>query len=362
MEAARALKLEERQIRQRLKLRPALREAAAGQKLTMERWNRARGSAPSAATVIRLFGSWRRALAASGLSKVRSWSPQEVRNALRAFRATGHSSQAAYEEWCGEESPPVSELIRIHGSWKKALESGRPTEAECRRALADFHADNLSTLREYETWAKGRDVPYSGEIRRVLRWTFASRLSEKAALQALRRVAGPDGLTRKQYDAQRLDREPASDLIRRHFGSWRRALERAEIVSNPPGPEVCQRSLRAFLRSGSGHTAAAYESWRRSRLDRPTAREVRAALGSWREAMTSTTGLNYVKHDGWRESQMRELLKVGWSRRKVAESFGVDRKAVDALALPSRRQRRRSEKPIKSSGPGGSRSKRATTA
>lgn len=87
---------------------------------------------------------------------------------------------------------------------------------------------------------------------------------------------------------------PPAAYVRLRFGSWTKACERAGVPNRrqlrPAGArrrwsdaELAEH-LRAFLASGTGISAAAYEAWSSGRPDTPSATTFSARFGSWTKA------------------------------------------------------------------------------
>lgn len=114
-----------------------------GRPPTSTSWRTASREHPSAERVRIVFGSFKRGQAAAGMRTVRSltgvvWTRATIRQALFEWRFE-HGRSPKAEEWRASEDPrwpSTSTVIRLFGSWNKAIVSAGYTPGYVRKAAA----------------------------------------------------------------------------------------------------------------------------------------------------------------------------------------------------------------------------------
>jgi hypothetical protein len=83
---------------------------------------------------------------------------------------------------------------------------------------------------------------------------------------------------------------PGWQTMTLRFGSWRGALERAGLPTNPPHPgpqkefseaDAVAAVVKCWRQAGGAPTVAAYEKWQRDQVTQPSASTVRKLAGAW---------------------------------------------------------------------------------
>ena len=212
------------------------------------RWAREYPAWPATATVVRLFGSWNRALQAAGLSiKPYAYTDEEVLEALRAD-ADRLGRAPIREEWSHRplDVPGVGAVQTHFGSWNAGL-----------------RAAGLEVNKEYGKWTR------------------------ELAIAALRRDAKRRGRspTSGEWSTARRSR-PHSATVEKLFGSWNAGLRAAGLQPNAEPDKWTPATVLEALR-GLEHELGRQPTTRdlqRPRAGYPNRAVVRRKLGSWAAA------------------------------------------------------------------------------
>lgn len=177
-------------------------------------------------------------------------------------------------------------------------------EAEIIRALQTAASLTPSlTVKQYQLWARGRDVPSFLDVLYVYgTWTNALRASDlleaqryetKEIICALRLALKQEGsLTSAHYQRWAEGREvPSIGDIITHFGSWSlaiKAIERLEdkhftVQPEREKAEMVQALFEAY-RILIPFNAITYQKWA-NRFHKPSVAKVSRRFGSWKRAL-----------------------------------------------------------------------------
>jgi len=294
----------------------------------------------------RIFGSWRAAVEAVGLSyaqvRPRRWTPEAILAAIRERRDSGLPVRAA--ETSRGRSGMLEAVRREFGSWRKALDAAgipRPASPAPRRkvrwtpqailaAIRERHAAVLSirsarvkreagglsgaALREFGSWraaveAAGLSCP---EPRPRILWTRERVIdSVRERHQAGRPIAGR-GVCREAWGLV--------NAGRKFFGGWRAAVEAAGIAypGRLPSKRWTREEMVEALRKMEGEQGFA-GAWRLDRIRREGYENLRLAIrrefGSLRRAKESAGVRTWPL---WTRERVREAILL---RRERGESL-----------------------------------------
>lgn len=144
---------------------------------------------PSWSTIRNRFGGWRRALEAVGGNPSRpAHSTTDVLEAIREFSLSGRPvTSKEYELWAGEnQKPALRTVYRRLGTWSQALSKAgvqKISKAEIIEALLAFSLEeDLLTAQTYIAWAEKRNAPSLEVVRR--RFGSFRKALEAAELEA----------------------------------------------------------------------------------------------------------------------------------------------------------------------------------
>jgi len=232
---------------------------------------------PSYPTVLKLFGSWEKALAKAGFSPIPlvKYTDDDLIKSLQkcAEQNDGHISQDIYKKDC--PSPSAHTIIERFGSWENALEKAglrtntyrnEPyTKEEMITALQRFYQENGGYISNTTYYASGR-TPSPSAIRNTFgSWNQALieagipinvkqklRFTKKQMIVSLKRVAEqvPTVLSRKLYQSLKQKDDPSSSSIERYFGTWNQALQEAGLptMKKKYTKEEIKESIQLFFK------------------------------------------------------------------------------------------------------------------
>jgi hypothetical protein len=271
------------------------------------RWERDCPRFPPRSHVTRRFESWNAALQAAGFDRPRprAWRDDEILAQLRAW-ASERGRAPSSVEWDG--SPDRDIVSARFGGWNVALRQAGLEPRFVRRRWTD--EDILDGLRRWEV-DHGRPprsmdrVGLNGEypspalvVTRFGSWRQAliaaglepgnpPAVTKEAIIDALRSYHASHGQS-PTTTAWRDERQfPVSETIIRHCGSWRAALELAELPPPDPAPrgpsdDEILEALRAYRREwGAPPTIREWNERHR----RPGFKLIRGRFGSWTAAL-----------------------------------------------------------------------------
>ena len=216
---------------------------------TYARWSNGK-EIPSITTIINVFGSWREALHAAGLSSIRPYySDQEILAFIKEASERLHPFHSnSYREWAKAKHGPSLTLINLRfGSWSRALEEAHiemtrsicMTEERIINALLEA-SDVLPrlTTQTYSIWAQENGHPTVATIaRKYGSWVDAltcldiapprRKWVEEDVLDALRQAQQElPSLSIIHYRKWAEGRAvPSTSTINALFGSWTSAVQ-----------------------------------------------------------------------------------------------------------------------------------------
>jgi hypothetical protein len=272
------------------------------------RWERDCPRFPPVSHVTRRFGSWNKALQAAEFDRPRppSWSDSEILDALRQW-AHAHSKAPLSTEW--DRSPDAGVISKRFGSWNTALlAAGLEPRVVRRRDWTDEEivtglqrlADDLGRHPRSTDRVGSRGIFPSpalaiqrfGSWRRAL---LAAGLepgnppptTDRRVVDALREYHRKHGCSPTTTSWKAVGGLPAADTIIRHCGSWRAAIELAEL----PVPQRAQRGpsddgVIAALREYRDEldVAPTMAAWRKQHRQ-PGVKLIRNRFGTWEQAL-----------------------------------------------------------------------------
>ncbi|MDQ2894089.1 MAG: sigma-70 region 4 domain-containing protein [Actinomycetota bacterium] len=285
---------------------------------TTSEWQRL-GLAPNTITISGRFGSWNAALTAAGLAprRVRTgWSDQEILDGLQRFAADhGRPPRSTDRVGSLSEYPSPALAVTRFGSWsaalgKAGLEPGNrppvtdreivrvlrgyqrehrrsPTTTAWKRAAMRPHAETI--IRHCGSWAQALALAGIKPAERVPRGP-----SREEIVSALRAYACAHGKPPSSTAWRNARLTPGVKAIYRRFGSWPAALKAAGLRSPASIRQAAPHGWRkteiiAVLRADAKHTGRAPQraDWSRTTAEHPSAQQVAAIFGSWRQALAA---------------------------------------------------------------------------
>ncbi|WP_114571729.1 hypothetical protein [Exiguobacterium flavidum] len=215
---------------------------------TYSKWSLGR-EVPSITTIINVFGSWREALNAAGLSAIRPYFSDD--DILRFLKDASlklepfHSN--SYREWAKNHHGPSLTLINLRfGSWSRALEEA---QIEMNRSICMTEERIINALLE------------------------ASEALPKLTTQTYSVWAQENG-------------HPTVATIARKYGSWIDALTCLDIA--PPRRKWAEEDVLEALRAAQAELPALniihYRKWAENKSV-PSTSTINALFGSWTSAV-----------------------------------------------------------------------------
>jgi hypothetical protein len=288
-------------------------------------------------TAYRLFGSWREAvLAAGGKPYLKKWTKQAVLEAILDRQRRGLPMQAVERE----DSRLYSAAWRHFGCWGKALlAAGLPYKPRRKLARNDVIAAIQERHRQGLLLAgygrEDRGLSYAarkhfGSWRKAVQaagipdgWQY--KWSRQRVIEALQACAQPgQPLLSKQVSAA------ARSAAYLHFGSWHAALTAAGLVLPEPRPstrkkwtpEVVLAEIRARCLQDTPLTVA-----ENPRL----AAAARKRFGSWHEALVAA-GVKSKPPETWSKQHVLEEIRARHARGALAENDWTEDRALASAA------------------------------
>ncbi|MFY7752809.1 MULTISPECIES: homing endonuclease associated repeat-containing protein [Exiguobacterium] len=215
---------------------------------TYARWSVGK-DIPSITTIINVFGSWREALQAAGLSSIRPYfSDQEILAFIKEASTRLHPFHSnSYREWAKAKHGPSLTLINLRfGSWSRALEEA---QIEMTRSISMTEERIITALLE------ASDV-----LPRLTTQTYAIWAQENG--------------------------HPTVATIARKYGSWADALACLDIA--PPRRKWVEEDVLEALRQAQEELPSLsiihYRKWAEGRSV-PSTSTINALFGSWTSAV-----------------------------------------------------------------------------
>lgn len=296
------------------------------------------GYFPSYPTIVSLFGSWKTALKEAGLKPVelQKYTDEEILKTIQDFYIENPENPSREQYKRSGRKPSIATIEDRFGSWSEALKRAglkpikvrnKPyTDEEMLEALRNFYKENGNSI-SYVAYEQSGKIPSASVIRnRFGSWNEALRkanlplnqnkstmFTEQQMIDALRRVAScvPSVLSQKLYKTHSFSYEPSVITIRRHFGTWNKALKKAGLptIKNKYTKEEILKGIQRFV-DYYGKENVSFELYKRVGWI-PGCTTILRHFGTWENAL-SLLGLelkysNYTKE--WALEQLRRVIK-----------------------------------------------------
>ncbi len=241
----------------------------------------------------RVFGSWQRALQAAGVDPEirRRWDRDRVIDAMRQRLQRGLPLSRVWRE----DKPLFRAAVTHFGNWQNALHAAglafKPrrkwSKEQILQELRGKYLEGVGNVRRVDPALAGAAVCYFGSLEAA--WEAAG-LDPPAGRWTRRRIveAIQDGYVRglPLACAGFKDRKLAA-AAKRHFGSWREAVDAAGLLPRLP-PPIVQRvwSPQAVLDAIRAHNPCVGAVWK---VDSGLYSAAKKHFGSWSAAIQAAT-------------------------------------------------------------------------